>query len=67
VLFGELTAAEAGPVRVLVPAAASLDIAAAMIFLLAATALLRFHLGIPRILALCAGLGIAVQFAQSGL
>ena len=67
VLFGELGGWTAGPVRLLVPAWPSLDIAAAIVFVFAALALLRFHLGIPRTLALCAGLGIAVRLVQSSL
>jgi len=67
VLFAELDGWAAGPVRMLVPALASLDIAAAGIFLIAAAALLRFHLGIPRTLALCAGLGIAARLVQASL
>jgi chromate transporter len=67
VLFGELDGWTAGPVRILVPDLSSLDIAAAIVFVFAALSLLRFHLGIPRTLALCAGLGVAVRLVQSSL
>jgi chromate transporter len=44
--------------RLLVPSPASLDLAAAALFVIAAVALFRLRLGVPRTLALCAGLGL---------
>jgi chromate transporter len=67
VLFASLGEWSTGPLRLLVPDLSSLDPAAAVIAVIAALALLRYHLGIPKTLALCAGLGLVAQFVQSGL
>lgn len=67
VLFEGLGEWSAGPLRLLVPDLGSLEPAAAAIALIAAVALLRYHLGIPKTLALCAVLGLVARFVQSGL
>ena len=46
-----------------VPDWSTLDLAALAISIIAAVALLRFHLGVPKTLALCAGLGLLWRFA----
>jgi chromate transporter len=48
-----------GPFRLALPELASLDVAALALSVVAGFALFRFHLGIPRTLALCAALGAA--------
>jgi chromate transporter len=45
----------------------TLDLAALVISIIAAFALLRLHLGIPKTLALCAGLGVIWKLALQGL
>ena len=45
----------------------TLDLAALVISIIAAFALLRLHLGIPKTLALCAGLGVIWRLAFQGL
>lgn len=45
----------------------TLDLAALVISIIAAFALLRLHLGIPKTLALCAGLGVIWKLAFQGL
>ena len=67
VLFGSLGEWSAGPLRLLVPELSSLDPAAAAIAVIAAVALLRFHLGIPKTLALCAVLGLVARNLAGGL
>lgn len=47
------------------PDFASLDVAALVLSVIAAIALLRFHLGVVKTLALCAALGFAIQIALS--
>ena len=59
VLFKSLTRVTWGPIDMLVPRTASLDWAAAVLFLGAAVSLLGFHLGILRTLGLCAAMGVA--------
>ncbi len=63
VLFAELHERSWWFARLLVPSVASLDIAAAALFAVAAVALFRFKLGILRTLALCAGLGAVTSFS----
>lgn len=58
VLFAELSALAWGPVNMLIPLVGSLDWAAAGLFLVGASALFGFHLGILRTLGLCASLGL---------
>ena len=62
VLFAELSAWSWGPVEILVPSAASLDWAAAVLFAGAAVALFGFHLGILRTLGLSAIVGVGWRF-----
>jgi chromate transporter len=45
----------------------TLDLAALAITVVAALALLRLHLGIPKTLALCAALGVIWKLAFQGL
>jgi len=61
VLFARIDEQAWGFVRLLVPSVASFDVAAAALFVIAAVALFRFQLGIPRTLALCAGLGLLAR------
>lgn len=58
VLFADLDAVSLGPVRVLVPQAASLDIGAALLFVAACVSLFAARQGIFRTLGLCAVLGL---------
>ena len=60
VLFGTVQRME-GWFRPWLPAWHSFDWVAAALSLFAAVALLRFHLGVPKTLALCAALGLAVR------
>jgi len=62
VLFGVVTRPESW-FRPWLPVFASLDVAALALSLIAAAALFRFHLGIPKTLALCATLGLAWKMA----
>jgi chromate transporter len=66
VLFATLGEWSAGPFRLLVPDLSSLDSAAAAIAVIAALALLRFHLGIPKTLALCAALDLPRSWFSQG-
>ncbi len=59
VLFHQVAERHAGPLRVLVPALASLDPAAAVLAGLAMLALFRLKLGLPRTLAASAAAGAA--------
>lgn len=60
VLFGKVDRL-AGWFKPWVPNWSSFDAAAAALSVIAAIALLRFHLGIPKTLALCASLGLAYK------
>lgn len=59
VLFGKVERLGSGFFKPWWPEWATLDPAVLTLSLLAAVVLLRFHLGIPKTLALCAGLGLA--------
>jgi chromate transporter len=59
VVFAQVAERHFGPVRVLVPAVASIDFAAATLSVLAMLALFRFKLGLPKTLAASAALGVA--------
>lgn len=61
VLFARIDERSWGFARLLVPSPASFDIAAAALFVVAAVALFRFQLGVPRTLALCAVLGLLAR------
>jgi chromate transporter len=61
VVFHTVDELHFGPLRLLVPNTASVDLAAALLAGIATLALFRFHLGIPKTLALCAGLGAAYR------
>jgi chromate transporter len=63
VLFRRLTEHTFGPVRLLVPELASLDVAAAALAALSMLALFRFKLGLPKTLAASAALGAAVRLS----
>ena len=60
VLFGTVTAFEAGPVRLALPEPASFDWRSALVAAGAAMLLLRLHRGIPLTLALCSAAGIVL-------
>ena len=62
VLFGTVTRGD-GWVRPWLPQWSGLDPMSVILSLIAAAALLRFHLGIPKTLALCAGLGALWKLA----
>ena len=57
VVFRQLSEHHLGPLRLLVPALESLDLAALVLALLAMLAMFRFHLGLPKTLAASAALG----------
>jgi chromate transporter len=59
VVFRQVAELHVGPLRLLVPAFGSADIAAATLAALAMLAMFRLHLGLPKTLALCAALGAA--------
>jgi chromate transporter len=59
VVFRQVAVRHWGPLRLLVPAPGSVDLAAAGLSALAMLAMFRFKLGMPRTLALCAALGAA--------
>ena len=66
VLFGKVNRM-AGAFKPWLPDWQSLDLAALAISTIAALALLRLHLGIPKTLALCAALGVIWKLAIQGL
>ena len=66
VLFGRVNRLE-GPFKPWLPDWPTLDWAALAISIIAAFALLRLHLGIPKTLALCAALGVFWKLAIQGL
>jgi chromate transporter len=57
VVFRQVETVQAGPVRLLVPTLASVDVAAGVLAALAMIALLRFKLGLPKTLAATATAG----------
>ncbi len=66
VLFARVNRGE-GPFKPWLPDWQTLDFAALAITIIAAFALLRVHLGIPKTLALCAALGLFWKLAIQGL
>lgn len=62
VIFGKVERMS-GLFKPWVPDWSTLDLAALAISIITAVALLRFHLGVPKTLALCAGLGLLWRFA----
>jgi chromate transporter len=66
VLFARVNRGE-GPFKPWLPDWQTLDFAALAITIIAAFALLRLHLGIPKTLALCAALGLFWRLAIQGL
>ncbi len=62
VIFGKIERLS-GLFKPRVPDWSTLDLAALAISIIAALALLRFHFGVPKTLALCAGLGVLWRFA----
>jgi chromate transporter len=65
VVFRTVDELHVGPLRLLVPDIASVDLVAALLAAVATLALFRFHIGIPKTLALCAGLGAAYKLLVS--
>lgn len=61
VLFNEVSTIVFGPVSLPWPRLESVDLAAVALAIVAAVALFRFRLGVPRTLALAAGLGLALR------
>lgn len=61
VLFREVGRVDLGPVSIVRPVVTSLDPLAALLAAVAATALFRGRLGVPKTLALCGVLGLAVR------
>ena len=61
VLFGEVGEAEYGPLNLPVPDPQTFDWAAALIALAATVALLRFHLGVIKLLVCAAAVGAAIR------
>jgi chromate transporter len=61
VVFRQVAVRHVGPLRLLVPTLASVDVAAAALSALAMLAMFRFKLGLPRTLALSAALGAACK------
>jgi chromate transporter len=60
-LVGATAAVVAGPLRLVVPDLATVDLPAVAIFLAAVGALFRFHLGIARTLLLAVGMGVVLH------
>jgi chromate transporter len=67
VLFAEVGRASLGPVKLWSPDLATLDPVALAISALAALLLIRFQWGVVPVLAVCAGLGLAITHAASGV
>jgi chromate transporter len=63
VLFRRLTEHAVGPVRLLLPELASVNLAAAVLAALSMLALFRFKLGLPKTLAASAALGAALRLS----
>ena len=63
VLFREVRSFDFGPLSMSVPAPTSLDPVMTILALVAAASLFRVRLGIPKTLALCGALGMAVRLA----
>jgi chromate transporter len=63
VLFAEVAVVQFGMASVPLPRLASLDVAALGLALFAVLALMRFKIGIPFLLCLCAGFGVGLRFA----
>lgn len=61
VLFGRIVTIGAGPLRLDLPDPASLDLRAAALTMLAFVAVFALHWGVARVLALCAGAGLALH------
>ncbi|MDB5570652.1 MAG: Chromate transport protein ChrA [Hyphomicrobiales bacterium] len=61
VLFREMTTIAAGPASIQWPVLRSLDVWAALLALVAVASLLKFRLGVPGTLAICAVLGFAIR------
>jgi chromate transporter len=59
VLFARTETVSYGPLRLILPELASLDLVAAVLATVAALMLFRFHRGIMTTLAVCGGLGVA--------
>lgn len=66
VLFATVGTVQVWPLRLTVPDFATLDWRAAAIAITSGLALLRFHLGIARTLAIAAVLGLAARFVLGG-
>lgn len=62
VLFGRLVTAEWGPVSVQMPVASTVQWDAVLLAAMAAVLLFRFRIGIIPLLALCAGVGLLLDF-----
>jgi chromate transporter len=65
-LFGAVGEARFGPLVLHVPDVSTLDVAALAIAVGAAFATLRFHVGILRLIASCAALGVAWRLLGPG-
>ena len=63
VLFAQVTETGYGPLKLLVPELASLDLAALVLFAAAALALFRLHLGVLPTLVATAALGAVYQLS----
>jgi chromate transporter len=61
VLFGEVAHHDVGPLRLLIPELATLDVAALALSVAALVAVLRFHQGLVRVLLAAAVLGVVVR------
>ncbi|HYD38271.1 MAG TPA: chromate efflux transporter [Allosphingosinicella sp.] len=64
-LFGEVREASAGPLRIDVPVAASIDPAACLLTLAAIVAMFRYRIGPLPVLAACAAAGIAYGLVRA--
>ena len=64
-LFAEVASHDAGPLRLLVPDLRSLDPVVLVLAVAAFVALARFRTGMLPTLAVCAGLGMAIQWVTS--
>ena len=65
VIFGHVGEERLGPLRWLVPTWSTVDVAALVLAASALVAMLRFDLGLPRTLALCAAVGAAWKIVTS--
>src|SRR5690606_2048961 len=63
VVFSRVASRDVGPLRLIVPDWASLDVAALVLVAVALVLQFRFNTGVVTLLAACAGLSVAIAWA----